>query len=111
MDEMLPRALAEQLNRRGHDSVSVFDVDLAGAGDNEVFDRAVDEERVIVTENFGDYSLLLEARLRSEEPRVPVVFVRKARFPTSGALAVHLAEHLHRWAVANPHPYIGPHRP
>ena len=105
---MLPRSAAEQLNRHGHDAVSVYDVDLAGADDAEVFSRAVAEDRVLVTENFADYSLLLTHRLRADEPCVPVVFVHKPDFPTGGALGVHLADHLHAWATANPEPYVGP---
>lgn len=111
LDEMLPRAAAEQLNRRGHDAVSVYEVDLAGADDSEVFSRAVAEDRVLVTENFADYSLLLSGRLRTDETCVPVVVVHKPDFPPGGALAVHLADHLHTWAAANPDPYVGPHWP
>ncbi len=108
LDEMLPRAAAEELNRHGHDAVSVYDLDLAGA---DVFSRAVAEDRVLVTENFADYSSLLRDRLRGDEPCVPVVFVHKPHFPPGGALAVHLADHLNTWAAANPDPYVGPHWP
>lgn len=108
---MLPRATAEQLNRRGHDAVSVYDVDLAGADDSEVFDHAVAGRRLVVTENFADYSLLLTQRLNDDQPSVPVVFIHKTDFPRGGALAVHVAEHLHAWAAANPEPYLGPHWP
>ena len=108
---MLPRAAAEQLNQYGHDAVSVYDLDLAGTDDTEVFGRAVAEDRVLVTENFADYSLLLRDRLDADEPCVPVVFVHKSDFPPGGALAVHLADHLNAWATANPDPYIGPHWP
>ena len=108
---MLPRAAAEQLNRHGHDAVSVYDLDLAGADDADVFSRAIAEDRVLVTENFADYSLLLSDRLRAEEPCVSVVFVHKPTFPPGGALAVHLADHLNTWAAANPDPYVGPHWP
>ena len=108
---MLPRAAAERLNRRGHDAVSVYDLDLAGADDGDVFDRAIAEDRVLVTENFADYSLLLSDRLGADEPCVPVVFVHKSDLPPGGDLAVHLADHLHAWAAANPNPYLGPHWP
>ncbi len=56
LDEMLPRAAAEYLNRHGHDAVSVYDLNLAGADDADVFSRAIAEDRVLVTENFADYS-------------------------------------------------------
>ena len=108
---MLPRAAAEQLNRHGHDAVSVYDLDLAGADDADVFSRAVAEDRVLVTENFADHSLLLRDRLRADEPCVPVVFVHRPDFRSGGALAVRLADDLNTWAAANPDPYVGPHWP
>jgi len=93
---MLPRATADQLNRRGHDALSVHDVGLAGAEDTDVF---------------ADYSLLLTQRLTNEQPSTPVVFIHKSAFFRGGALAVHLAEHLHAWASADPEPDLGPHWP
>lgn len=108
---MLPRAATEQLNRRGHQAVSVYDVELAGADDMEVFNRAVAENRVLVMENFADYSMLLSHRLGADEPCVPVVFIHKTAFPRGGALALALADRLHAWAAANPEPYVGPHWP
>jgi predicted nuclease of predicted toxin-antitoxin system len=111
LDEMLPPEAAEELNRRGHDAVSVAGLGLAGQPDLVVFDTAVAHNRVVVTENVGDYAILLDQRLRGNEPAVPVVFVRKADLPGRGALPVHLAERLHTWADANPDPYVGPHWP
>jgi len=75
LDEMLPRALAQQLTALDHDAVSVHDVELAGAADNDVFDLAVLQERLIVTENFADFARLLDERQHSGAPCVPVVFV------------------------------------
>jgi len=40
---------------------------MASAPDAEVFDRAVGEERVVVTDNFGDYAALVAQRLSREE--------------------------------------------
>lgn len=111
IDEMLPPATAAQLNERGHDAVSVHEVELAGAEDDEVFEYAVAEDRVVVTENFADYSMLLEERLAGQEPSVPVVFIHKPDFPQGGALPARLAAHLDPWALANPDPYVGPHWP
>lgn len=82
-------------------------IDLAGADDAEVFSRTIAEDRVLVTENFADYSVLLNDRLRADEPCVPVVFVHKPDFPTGGALAVQLADHMHTWALRTPTPTSG----
>lgn len=108
---MLPKVTAEELEQLGHDAVSVLDVELAGAEDSAVFDFAVSEQRIVVTENFADFAALLEQRQRADEPCVPVVFVRKAAFPSRGALPTHLAKHLDRWAEENPEPYEGFHWP
>lgn len=106
---MLPPAAATLLSRRGHDAASVHDVGLAGASDPDVFDFAVENRRLVVTENFSDYALLLAHRLGNDQPCVPVVFVRKPDLPKGGALAARLAERLDAWAAANPEPYLGPH--
>ncbi|MGH9190687.1 MAG: DUF5615 family PIN-like protein [Acidimicrobiales bacterium] len=111
LDEMLPPAAATELNERGHDAVSVHHVDLRGAPDEVVFDLAVEEGRVMVTEDFGDYSALIEQRLGAEKPCVPVVFVRRSDLAGHGALANHLARRLDAWASDNPEPYVGPHWP
>ena len=110
IDEMLPPETAAELNRRAHDATSVAGLGLAGQPDPVIFDRAVVERRIVVTENIADFAVLLDQRLRNNEPAVPVVFVRKGDLPRRGALPNRLAERLHRWAEANPDPYLGPHR-
>lgn len=111
IDEMLPPAVALDLNRRGHDATHANDAGLTGHPDQLVFDAAVAQGRIVVTENVADFAALVDQAVRNDEPSVPVVFVRKADLPRRGALAVHLAERLDRWAEANPEPYLGPHWP
>ncbi len=111
IDEMLPSSVAARLIELGHAAASVHEVGLAGAGDEEVFDFAVSQGRVVVTENFGDYSALIEDRMSRDEPCVPVVFVRKSDFPAGRGLATHLAAHLDAWAAQHGEPYLGPHWP
>jgi predicted nuclease of predicted toxin-antitoxin system len=106
---MLPPDSATELNRRAHDATSVAGLGLAGQADLVVFDWAVAERRVVVTENVGDFAALVEQRLRNDEPATPVVFVRTADLPRRGALPHRLAERLHSWAEANPDSYLGPH--
>lgn len=108
---MLPKVTARELEQLGHDAISVLDVNLAGVEDGTVFDFAVSQQRVVVTENFADFAALLEQHQRAEEPCVPVVFVRKDSFPSRGALPARLARHLDRWARENPEPYEGFHWP
>ena len=109
LDEMLPPKTAKELNRLGHDAVAAAEAGIAGQSDPVVFETAVRQRRIVVTENIVDYATLLDQRLRNEEPAVPVVFVRKVDLPGRGALPVHLARRLHQWAGANPDPYVGPH--
>ncbi len=107
LDEMLPPALAEQLGQLGHDAVTARSAGLAGQADQDVYERAVDDDRVIVTENFGDFARLAEDRLATGKACISVVFVRK---PVGGGLG-DLASRLDRWALANPEPYPGIHWP
>lgn len=111
IDEMLPPATADELRRLGHDAVHVNDAGLAGHPDPVVFDTAVTDGRIVVTENITDFAILLDQRLRNDQPATPVLFVRKADLPRRGALAAHLADRLHRWAETHPDPYLGPHWP
>jgi hypothetical protein len=111
IDEMLPPAAAVELQRLGHDACSVSDVGLAGTSDDTVYDHAVSEQRIVVTENFADFARIVEQRQAHDQPCVAVVFGRKRAFPRGGALAVHLAQHLHEWAARHPDPYPGVHWP
>ena len=111
IDEMLPPATAAELQRRGHDAVAVADLGLTGQPDTVIVDTAAAQNRIVVTENFADYALLVEQRLRNDAPCVPVVLVRKADLPRRGALPAHLADRLQAWADATPDPYLGPHWP
>lgn len=108
---MLPPTTADQLNELGHDAVGVAAAGLAGTDDAVVYAAAVDQERAMVTEDFADFSALLTQRQASDERCLPIVFVRKREHPRGGALAPHLARHLHRWAINNPDPYPGLHWP
>ncbi|MCY3863443.1 MAG: DUF5615 family PIN-like protein [bacterium] len=111
IDEMLPPSTSEELNALGHDAISVSAVGLAGADDELVYAEALRQSRVVVTENFSDFAAIAAQRLANDDPCVPVVLVRKADHPRGGALAHHLARHLHQWAAQNPNPYPGTHWP
>jgi predicted nuclease of predicted toxin-antitoxin system len=108
---MLPPAAAEELDRLGHDAVAVLSIEMGAADDSEIFERAVADGRVIVTDNFADFAVLLADRQNRGEPSVPVVFVQRDNLPRPGALAGHLARKLDEWAKANPEPFVGLHWP
>lgn len=108
---MLPPATAAELTAFGHVALSVARAGLAGSEDTTIYESAVEERRVIVTENFADFAKITNGRIAAGEPCVPVVFVQKRRHPRGSALAAALARHLHQWSVANPNPYHGVHWP
>ena len=108
---MLPPATAAELNALGHDAVGVAEAGLAGSDDATVYETAVEQQRVVVTENVADFATVTKDRLAAGEASGAVVFVRKHQHPRGSALAPVLARHLHRWAAENAHPYPGAHWP
>lgn len=107
LDAMLPPTAADELHRLGHDAVSVLRIEMATADDAKVFDHALGDDRVLVTENFADFAALLVDLQNRGERSTPIVFVRRDHLPRRGALAVHLARRLDAWSRANPEPFVG----
>ena len=108
---MLPPSAAAELAALGHEALSVAQAGLGGSDDAAVYETAVEQQQVIVTENFADFATITKDRLAAGAPCVPVVFVRKRHHPRGSALGPALARHLHEWSVANPNPYPGVHWP
>ncbi|HVC39801.1 MAG TPA: DUF5615 family PIN-like protein [Candidatus Dormibacteraeota bacterium] len=55
LDEQLSPEIAQQLQRRGHDVLSVAGAGLRGHADAAVLALAVSQERAVVTEPMGDF--------------------------------------------------------
>ena len=121
---MLPPATAAELNALGDDAIgvaeaglagrddaAVYEAGLAGCDDVTVYEAAVEQLRLVVTENVVDFATITKDRLAAGETSIAIVFVRKHRHPCGSALAPALAQHLHRWATENPKPYPGAHWP
>jgi len=106
---MFPVTVAERLVQLGHDALSVHDPRLERASDEDLFSFAVSDSRVIVTENFQDFARIVDRHFSEGQPCVPVLFVRKSRFPAGGALPPHLAAELDEWAREHPEPHAGIH--
>jgi predicted nuclease of predicted toxin-antitoxin system len=51
IDNALSPVLAERLRTAGHDAVHVRDYELQAASDDEIFERAQQEQRVIVSDD------------------------------------------------------------
>lgn len=62
LDENISPAAAIALNADGVDTWHVRDRGLQGATDQELLDRAYDEDRILVTLNVGDFEKLVRAR-------------------------------------------------
>lgn len=103
LDAMWPPAAAQHLrDELAHDAVHVSEVGLRAVADSEVATTARSEQRALVTENVADFAV---------ERDLVVVCVLKRNLPDGTAQAPALASLLHRWARANPTPYLGQHWP
>jgi predicted nuclease of predicted toxin-antitoxin system len=84
LDEMFPGALAEQLRARGHDVASIRDpeyVRLEGASDVDVFEAAVVETRIVVTEDVSGFRSLEIDALAEGRSTPGLIFTTDRQFP------------------------------
>ncbi|MGH2920739.1 MAG: DUF5615 family PIN-like protein [Gaiellaceae bacterium] len=75
LDERYSPKIAEQLRQRGHDVVSVKERDdLRGLADLELWNSAVTEGRVLLTENVPDFIPLVREAAARGDRHLGVVF-------------------------------------
>lgn len=60
LDQMLDADIAQALRDEGHDVLRVSEIGMARADDAEILDKAIRDDRIIVTldEHFGDWVVL-----------------------------------------------------
>jgi hypothetical protein len=82
LDEMFPRAMADQLNAKGHDVRAVVaDPEFVGLADEEVLVGATEAGRALVTANIKDF-MPLDARYRAGgQAHAGLILVSAKTFP------------------------------
>ena len=82
VDAQLPPALCQWISGQGHHAIHVFDIGLGATADLVVWERARQENAIVVSkdEDFVDRWLL------SEDP-VPLIWIRKGNCSNDALLA------------------------
>lgn len=82
LDEMFHPRIATELTARGHECVAVAaDPALRETSDADLLQRAVDEDRTVVTNNVVDFERLRRRRTAAGEPVPPLIYTSDAAFP------------------------------
>jgi hypothetical protein len=84
LDEMFPKAMADQLNAKGHDVRAVVaDVNFFGLPDEEILIGATEAGRALVTANIKDF-MPIDARYRAtSRAHAGLIMVSTKTFPQS----------------------------
>jgi hypothetical protein len=61
LDENVPLAAAAAMRERGFDTLHVVEAGLQGRTDHEVVEAAIADGRVVVTQDYRDFSVLADA--------------------------------------------------
>lgn len=102
LDEMFSPAIADELNSRGVDCRAVVaDTLLRALSDLEIFDAALLENRIVVTNNVADFESLRRARDAAGGPVPGLIYTSDATFPRTRAYVSRVAAALETAAVSH----------
>jgi hypothetical protein len=109
LDEMFSPVIADKLTARGVDCRAVAaDPALRAHADLEVFQAALSEGRVIVTNNVADFDRLRRAHEAAGNQLPGLIYTSDAAFPRTKAFIEQIADALHAAATARDvHAYGG----
>ncbi|HUY54434.1 MAG TPA: DUF5615 family PIN-like protein [Candidatus Nanopelagicaceae bacterium] len=80
LDEQLSPEIAKQLQRRGHDVLSVAEAGLRGHDDAAVLVWASSQERAVVTNNIRDFRPLHANYLSAAIPHYGIILLPSSKF-------------------------------
>lgn len=102
LDEHYSDEIASSLRNAGHDVIAVVaDPDLRAQPDNEIYHRASESGRRIVTENVKDFRPLLQQAYANGGPTTQLLLVPPDRFPRgSGRGSAVISAALLAWLTA-----------
>jgi Domain of unknown function (DUF5615) len=84
LDEHYSREIAEQLRERGHDVTAVKeDPTLEGLDEEPLLSLARDQSRALLTNNVGDFALLIQQWTSRGESHAGVIFTSDDSMPRS----------------------------
>jgi predicted nuclease of predicted toxin-antitoxin system len=89
LDEMYPYSIAEQLGRKGHDAQAVTArAELRALSDVDLFARAQEEHRAVVTENVADFCRIADDMDRGGQPHHGLVLVDPTTYPRGASRTI-----------------------
>lgn len=102
LDEMFSPAIAGELTERGVDCRAVVaDVLLRALSDLEIFDAALLENRIVVTNNVADFESLRRARDATGGPVPGLIYTSDITFPRTKSYVSRITAALEAAAVSH----------
>jgi len=82
VDELYPPAITKQLRDRKHDAEAVTErSELRALADTDIFTVAQQEQRVVVTENIDDFSVIADGYPHHGQGHFGLVLVPQSSYP------------------------------